>query len=135
MKLKKIFSTARREYSLKPFTEKQALANPYKLFDVWMREAAKSGVWDANAMTLSTIDKKGGPTSRIPELNRHIDACAPGLPPSHSCHVVAAVGARVGDAIHAHPRNPDEKDVLYSGNAFHRDRGRTGHPGFPRGRV
>ena len=63
--LKKIFATARREYSLKPFTEKQALANPYDLFGTWVREAAKSGVWDANAMTLSTVTAKGHPTSRI----------------------------------------------------------------------
>ena len=65
MNLKQIFATARREYSLKPFTEKEALNNPVKLFDLWIRQAAKSGVWDANAMTLSTLDSKGYPTSRI----------------------------------------------------------------------
>ena len=63
--LKKIFATARREYSLAPFTEKNVMASPFSQFELWLRQASKSGIWDANAMTLSTIDKKGGPTSRI----------------------------------------------------------------------
>ena len=62
--LKKLFQTARREYSLAPFTEKDVLANPYSQFDLWFRQASKSGLWDANAMTLSTMDKTGGRFSR-----------------------------------------------------------------------
>ncbi|NOX84387.1 MAG: pyridoxamine 5'-phosphate oxidase [Chlorobi bacterium] len=39
--------------------------NPLELLKIWMDEAVKSGVNDANAMVLSTVDTAGKPSSRV----------------------------------------------------------------------
>lgn len=39
--------------------------DPFLLFGLWMDEARKSGIIDPTAMTLSSVDRKGFPSSRI----------------------------------------------------------------------
>lgn len=40
-------------------------ANPYQLFEEWIKTAIDSGVHEANAMTLATVNSKGRPSARI----------------------------------------------------------------------
>jgi pyridoxamine 5'-phosphate oxidase len=44
--------------------EGSLLSDPMKQVEVWLREADEQGVYEPNAMVLSTIDPDGAPTSR-----------------------------------------------------------------------
>ena len=55
----------RREYRLDRLDEGQLPSEPMALFGSWMEEARQSGNPDPTAMTLSTVDKDGFPSSRI----------------------------------------------------------------------
>src|SRR5438270_2185252 len=55
----------RRDYSSEELSESAVDANPFVQFSIWMDEALASGEIDANAMTVSTVDAKGRPSSRI----------------------------------------------------------------------
>ncbi len=54
----------RREYQGKPLEEKNVDPNPFQQFEIWFEEAAKVIEIDPNAMTLSTVDSGGQPSSR-----------------------------------------------------------------------
>lgn len=60
----------RREYSLKRLDEGQLPSEPMRLFEEWLAEARASGTPDPTAMTLSTVNKEGFPSSRIVLLKK-----------------------------------------------------------------
>jgi pyridoxamine 5'-phosphate oxidase len=55
----------RREFSLDQLTESSLPADPMVLFRAWMEEAIRSVRPDPTAMTLSTVNDSGSPSSRI----------------------------------------------------------------------
>jgi pyridoxamine 5'-phosphate oxidase len=55
----------RRDFVKTSFDEKDANNNPFKQFEIWFEEAAKSNVNEPNGMVLSTVTKKGRPSSRV----------------------------------------------------------------------
>ena len=55
----------RREYSRDGISRKSVQHNPIDQFTIWFEEALNSNLTDANAMTLSTADREGRPSSRI----------------------------------------------------------------------
>jgi len=60
----------RREYDLDQLDESTLPDDPLLLFKAWMEEATQSGVPDPTAMTLSTVDESGSPSSRIVLLKK-----------------------------------------------------------------
>src|SRR6187551_2498255 len=61
-------SELRREYSSRELSRSSVAADPVEQFTVWMDEALKSEVIDANAMTVSTVDDEQRPSSRVVRL-------------------------------------------------------------------
>ncbi len=55
----------RRDFQKTSFDEKDADNNPFKQFENWFAEAVKSEATEPNGMVLSTVTKKGRPSSRI----------------------------------------------------------------------
>jgi pyridoxamine 5'-phosphate oxidase len=55
----------RREYSSRELSRSSVAGDPFAQFTVWMNEALNSQVVDANAMTVSTVDSDGRPSSRV----------------------------------------------------------------------
>lgn len=55
----------RREYGLKDLVETQADSDPIRQFHLWLEQAIEAQLPDANAMTLSTVNLAGKPSSRI----------------------------------------------------------------------
>jgi len=60
----------RREYDLEQLDESLLPDNPLLLFKEWLEVATKSGNIDPTAMTLSTVDESGAPSSRIVLLKK-----------------------------------------------------------------
>ena len=60
----------RREYDLEQLDESILPDDPVLLFTAWLEVAAKSGNIDPTAMTLSTVDESGAPSSRIVLLKK-----------------------------------------------------------------
>jgi pyridoxamine 5'-phosphate oxidase len=60
----------RREYSLKELSESTIFADPFAQFSTWMDEALASEVIDPTAMTISTVDAAGHPSSRVVLLKK-----------------------------------------------------------------
>ena len=60
----------RREYDLEQLDESSLPGDPLLLFKAWMEVAAKSVNIDPTAMTLSTVDESGAPSSRIVLLKK-----------------------------------------------------------------
>lgn len=63
----------RREYCLAGLREEELLPNPIAQFQKWFDEAVKGEILEPNAMTLSTVDGEGQPSSRT-VLMKSIDA-------------------------------------------------------------
>ena len=55
----------RRDFVKTSFDEKDADNNPFKQFEKWFLEAAEGKANEPNGMVLSTVNKKGRPSSRI----------------------------------------------------------------------
>ena len=55
----------RRSYSFKELSKSTVFPNPFAQFSSWMDEVINSKILDPNAMTLSTSNKTGMPSSRI----------------------------------------------------------------------
>lgn len=55
----------RREYERDQLNEPDLPLDPFTLFETWLEEAIRSEIPDPTAMTLSTVDKGGTPSSRI----------------------------------------------------------------------
>lgn len=60
----------RREYDRDRLDEASLPDHPMILFQSWLEEAARSGIPDPTAMTLSTVDESGSPSSRIVLLKK-----------------------------------------------------------------
>jgi pyridoxamine 5'-phosphate oxidase len=55
----------RQDYKLKTLDEKDVSPDPIMQFSKWWDEAVASDIAEVNAMTLSTVDETGQPSSRI----------------------------------------------------------------------
>lgn len=55
----------RRDYSLKELSESSVERDPFAQFSKWMSEALDSAVIEPTAMTVSTVDAEGIPSSRV----------------------------------------------------------------------
>ena len=55
----------RRDFALESLSETTVKFDPFEQFSLWMNEALRSQIIDANAMTLSTVDAEGRPAARI----------------------------------------------------------------------
>ena len=60
----------RREYSLNRLDDSHLPSDPMLLFGAWMEQARQSDNPDPTAMTLSTVEKDGNPSSRIVLLKK-----------------------------------------------------------------
>lgn len=58
------YHLARKEYSQHELSEENCPSKPHLLLDQWLKDAHTDSE-DANAMTLSTVDASGQPSSRI----------------------------------------------------------------------
>ena len=61
----KTLSEIRTDYQAATLSESDVLANPFKQFDKWFREALEAEVMEPNAMNLATATPDGKPSSRI----------------------------------------------------------------------
>lgn len=66
-------SDLRRDYSLQGLSRSDLNPDPIVQFDKWFQEAVDAKVLEPNAMTLSTVDMEGHPSSRI-VLLKGVDA-------------------------------------------------------------
>jgi pyridoxamine 5'-phosphate oxidase len=66
----KEFGAVRREYELSRMDESKLPDDPILLFVEWIQKAGTSGIPDPTAMTLSTVDERGSPSSRIVLLKK-----------------------------------------------------------------
>jgi len=62
---KPLVKTIRRDFVKSTLSEEDMLADPLLQFSKWLDEAFNSGNGYANAMTLSTVDQDGVPSSRV----------------------------------------------------------------------
>lgn len=69
----KRLAALRRDYSSAELSERSIDADPFAQFSKWLDEAFASGEIDANAMTISTVDDAGRPSSRV-VLLKSVDA-------------------------------------------------------------
>ena len=60
----------RREYGRAKLDESELPSDPLVLFQAWLKEAQQTGQTDPTAMTLSTVEKNGHPSSRIVLLKK-----------------------------------------------------------------
>ena len=64
------FGEIRREYSREQMDESKLPEDPFVLFNLWLDDARSSEIVDPTAMTLSTVDGDGNPSSRIVLLKK-----------------------------------------------------------------
>lgn len=64
------FGEIRREYYREQLDESKLPEDPFVLFKIWLDDARGSGIVDPTAMTLSTVDGDGNPSSRIVLLKK-----------------------------------------------------------------
>jgi pyridoxamine 5'-phosphate oxidase len=55
----------RRNFSGKPLRSSSVKKDPIAQFQIWLEEAVNSQLIDSNAMSISTVNKKGQPSTRI----------------------------------------------------------------------
>ncbi|SCC92798.1 Pyridoxine/pyridoxamine 5'-phosphate oxidase [Thiomonas sp. X19] len=55
----------RKDYARAELDERQADADPFKLFERWLSEAVQAQVPEPNAMTLATVGEDGRPSTRV----------------------------------------------------------------------
>jgi pyridoxamine 5'-phosphate oxidase len=60
-----LVKTIRKDFVKSSLSEEDMLADPLRQFSKWLEEALATGNAYANAMTLSTVDQDGVPSSRI----------------------------------------------------------------------
>jgi pyridoxamine 5'-phosphate oxidase len=63
----------RRDYKRMSFNENVADNNPFVQFKIWFKQALDSDFLDPNALSLSTADKNGRPSSRMVLLKEYDD--------------------------------------------------------------
>src|SRR5215211_7096637 len=54
----------RLSYTKAGLAEADADSDPFRQFELWMTQALSSGLIEANAMTLATVDASGQPNAR-----------------------------------------------------------------------
>ncbi|MDD7022584.1 MAG: pyridoxamine 5'-phosphate oxidase [Aeromonadales bacterium] len=64
-------SGLRRSYTMSGLDEKDLTAHPMDLFEKWLGEAIKSGLYDPNGVVVSTVDAEGQPYSRMVLLKNY----------------------------------------------------------------
>ncbi len=69
--LQNYLNAIRRDFADKPLNEDSVNKNPFLQFSVWFEEAVNAQILDPYAMSLSTVNKEGQPSTRIVYL-RHI---------------------------------------------------------------
>lgn len=63
-------SDERREYEWGRLEKSKLPSDPMKLFSLWLKHALESATTDPTAMTLSTVERNGQPSSRIVLLKK-----------------------------------------------------------------
>lgn len=63
--LQNYLNSIRRDFADKPFDENSISKTPSQQFQVWFEEAVNSQILDPYAMSLSTVNKEGQPSTRI----------------------------------------------------------------------
>jgi pyridoxamine 5'-phosphate oxidase len=63
--MKEFLSKLRKDYKLMALSETECGTDPIFLLEKWLGDAANAGQSEPNAMTLSTVDLNGFPSSRI----------------------------------------------------------------------
>ncbi|HYW94793.1 MAG TPA: pyridoxamine 5'-phosphate oxidase [Bacteroidales bacterium] len=63
--MKEKLSAIRQEYHHRSLDEKSIDKDPFRQLETWLSDAIDAGLPEPNAMILSTISKKGGPSSRV----------------------------------------------------------------------
>ena len=58
-------SDMRRQYAKGSLQDKDLTANPFSLFDRWLKDAISAEIPDPTAMTVATVDATGQPSQRI----------------------------------------------------------------------
>ena len=61
----------RRDYKKDKFSEKTALSDPYKQFEIWLGLAVEIGMYDPNAMVFASSDKAGNTSARVVLLKNY----------------------------------------------------------------
>lgn len=84
----------RQDYGSLSLEEGSLLADPLEQLSAWVTEADEAGIYEPNAMVLSTIDPDGEPSSRT-VLLRGID--------EHGLYFYTDYGSRKGLALLANP--------------------------------
>ena len=97
----------RRDYGQIALEEGSLLADPMEQLAAWVSEADASGIYEPNAMVLSTIDPDGRPSSRT-VLLRGID--------DEGLYFYTDYGSRKGLALLSHP----DVSVVFPWYAQHR---------------
>ncbi len=109
------FGDVRREYSRELLDELKLPDDPFGLFALWMDDARSSGTIDPTAMTLSTVDGDGFPSSRIVLLKKIESGALLFFTnyESRKAHEIAA-----GSRVAAHFYWPEtERQVRFEGTA------------------
>lgn len=60
-----IIENLRQDYRANSLDERDALPNPFDMFEKWFEEALKAGLHEPNAMTLATANLEARPSARI----------------------------------------------------------------------
>lgn len=63
--LQNYLNSIRRDFASKPLLEHSVNKNPFQQFEIWIKEAIDSQILDPYAMSVSTVDKDGQPSTRI----------------------------------------------------------------------
>jgi len=58
-------SSLRREYAVGGLDESDLAPNPVDMVRHWLRDSVTAGLYEPNAMVVSTVSESGGPASRI----------------------------------------------------------------------
>ena len=61
----------RRSYSMSGLSRSDLTEKPITLFEKWLQDAIDAGLYDPNAMVVSTVNKEGQPHSRIVLLKNY----------------------------------------------------------------
>jgi len=55
----------RRDFAGKPLDDQSIKENPFEQFEIWFEEAVNAQILDPNAMSITTVDSSGQPSTRI----------------------------------------------------------------------
>ncbi len=96
------------DYGQTPLTEAEILRDPFAQARLWLDQSAESGVYEPNAMVLSTIDPDGLPSSRTVLLR--------GLDSDRGLEFFTSYTSSKGRALMVHP----EVSIVFPWYLIHR---------------